>query len=253
MKRVLALFIFAAAALAACEQGPGETLPPPEHPDRPADMGMDMVGPEAVPAPEVVAVPIAPSTDEPCPDEGPRLPISGACKGRAVNFVIDPTELMMDAPDGCHWEMTEVPFVMDAMLFRALNCEGTVTALDYAGGAHAAELSYLRSAYGREAAEGTIAVRVATWWDSEDWRLLETIPEESRDACEILPAGPGYPASAKVIAAKPGAEGADCGRFVRGGETDNFWIVREEYVYAFTLPEGPRDLDPASFVVVTPH
>ncbi len=271
MSRIFALTLLATAALAACEQAPPEEAageaPIAEAP--PADMGVDMIGPEAGPAPEVVPVPIsesedftaleeiygtlAPSAGEPCADDGRRLPISGVCQGRAVNFVPEMNQLIMDAPEGCEWVMTEADFGMDALLFRALSCDGITTLLDYGGGAHAAELTYAVSPlYGKSMTE-QVAVRVATYWDNDDWRLLETIPEEGREACEIRPAGEGYPASARVIAAKPGAEDADCGFYARGGKTDNFWIVREDYVYAFTLPKGERDLDPASLVVIEPH
>lgn len=270
--RLLAVALLGAglvASLAACsasnetvDQAPSD-MPPPDMPPGgyAPDIGQDQIGPRPGPAPEAVALRKAPSADLPCPDDGERLPLSGVCRGRAVAYMAM-DELAHDAPAGCEWETDETPFADQVMLYRALACDGEHVALDYAGGAHAAELSYIASPLHPEAVpdpDDPMAhrpiVRVAAYYKNDDWRLKETIGSDAAIAkCEIRPAGPGYPESAKVIA--PKIAGADCGLYAVSADPaapDNFWIVREDWVYAFSLPKGPRDIDPASFTVVTPH
>jgi hypothetical protein len=165
----------------------------------------------------------------------------------------------MEAPAGCEWAVSEVWFGGDVMLYRALACGEKKVALEYAGGAHAAELSYTSSVLHPEAVADPAdieahkpIIRVATYFKDDDARLKETIGSDAAIAkCEIRAAGAGYPEGAKVIA--PKAAGADCGLYAVSDKTDNFWVVREAYVFAFSLPKGARDIDPSSFTVVTPQ
>ncbi|GGD07747.1 hypothetical protein [Aquisalinus flavus] len=197
----------------------------------------------------------APSAFVPCADETRwRLPISGRCVG-VVDYDALPSKVAAVDYPGCTWVNTEADFGVDALLFRALGCSDQTTELDYGGGAHAAELTYAVSpAYG-DIHLGHVAVRIATYWGDDEFRLRETIPEETMDACEIRPAGEGYPGGAMVIAPRADAPSADCGLYAQGTDYDTFWMVSpdKDYVYAVSLPAEGWDIDPFSFEVVTPE
>ena len=256
----LALAAASLAALAACTApAPADNASTVRNEETPADIGVDMIGPQPGPAPELDAYPLAPSAGEACPDDGERLPLSGVCRGRAVNYMELDDATPVTAPEGCDWTVNETWFGGEVMLYRAIVCGDKKVDLEYAGGAHAAELSYKSSVLHPEAVPDPNdieanhpIVRVATYWKDDDWRLKETIGSDANIArCEIRPAGPGYPTGAKVIA--PKVDGADCGGYALSDTADNFWIVRPDYVYAFMLPKSERDIDPGSFVAVTPH
>lgn len=250
------------AALAACS---GAT-PPADTASQPADMppggyasdiGEKQLPPDPGMAPPEDATPLAPSyiAKTPCADDGPRLPISGVCASRATSYM-EPDSAEPAPPAGCEWTTKETVFSDQALLYRALTCGDKTVSLEYAGGAHAAELSYITSALYPQAVPGPDdvkpIVRVATYHKDDDFRLKETIGSDANIAkCEIRAAGPGYPASAKVIA--PKTPGADCGLYALSATADNFWIVRDEWVYAFMLPKGPHDIDPATLTILAPQ
>lgn len=252
------------AMLSACT---GSSAPDAAQPaDMPeggyaSDIGERQIPPDAGPAPEADVYPLAPSAaaKTPCADDGDRLPLSGVCRGRAVAYMDVDDSTPMDAPAGCEWEVNEVWFAGDVLLYRALTCGEKHVALEYAGGAHAAELSYTASALHPEAVQDPNdieahhpIVRIASYWKDDDFRLKETIGSDADIAqCEIRAAGPGYPTGAKVIA--PKVAGADCGGYALSETADNFWLVGKEWVFTFMLPKGARDIDPGSFKVVTPQ
>jgi len=248
------------AIIAACSQPTDTAQPADMPPDTPkggyaADIGERQVPPDPGPAPEEPVYAKAPSADLPCADDGARLPLSGVCAGRAYAYM-DTDSVEPDAPAGCAWGVRETPFADQVLLYRALTCGAKTTTLEYAGGAHAAELSYTASALHPEAVPGADEskpiIRVATYFRNDDWRLTETIGSDANiAACEIRPAGAGYPASARIIA--PKTPGADCGAYARTDARDAFWIVRKDWVYAFTLPKGVRDIDPASLIILVPQ
>lgn len=256
---------FAAAALVcasllACSPTTQSAETPPDMPPGgyASDIGEKQLPPDPGMAPDAVAYPKAPSADLPCPGDGPRLPLSGVCASRATAYM-EPDSAEPAAPDGCEWTVKETPFADQVLLYRALTCGAKTVELEYAGGAHAAELSYISSALHPDAVPDPNdpmamhpIVRVATYYKDDDWRLKETIGSDANIAqCEIRPAGPGYPASAKVIA--PKTAGADCGRFALSDTADNFWLVRQDWVFAFTLPKGAHDIDPATLTIIAPQ
>lgn len=246
-----------AVTLAAC----GGNAPINDTVAQPADASEQQPAADATQANDANDYPLAPSAvaKTPCADDGARMPLSGVCAGRAVAYM--PTDSVEpEAPAGCEWNAKEVWFGGDVMLYRGLDCGEKKTELEYAGGAHAAELSYISSALHAEAVPDAAdpmahkpIVRVATIWeDSDEGRIKESIGSDTAiAACEIKPAGAGYPEAAKAITARQ--PGADCGLYAMSETSKSFWLVRGEWTYAFTLPAGARDIDPASFVVVTPQ
>lgn len=258
------------AAALTCVALTGATLtacaPPTDTAAQPADMppggyasdiGEKQLPPDPGAAPAMEPQALAPSyvAKAPCADDGERFPLSGVCIGRATAYM-EPDSAEPEAPAGCEWKTQETPFSDQVLLYRALDCGKEKVALEYAGGAHAAELSYISSALNPTAVPGPDEVkpiiRVATYFKDDSWRLIETIGSDANIAkCEIRPAGAGYPASAKVIA--PKTPGADCGLYALSDTSDNFWIVRKDWVYAFTLPPGHHDIDPATFTILAPQ
>lgn len=247
------------ATLAACSPASDTATQPADMPPGgyASDIGEKQIPPDPGAAPTADAQPLAPSyvANTPCPDDGPRLPLSGVCAIRATAYM-EPDSAEPEAPAGCEWTTKETPFADQVLLYRALTCGDKTVNLEYAGGAHAAELSYTSSALHPDAVPGPDEikpiVRVATYFKDDNWRLIETIGSDANIAtCEIRPAGGGYPKSAKKIA--PKTPGADCGLYADSKTSDNFWIVRKDWVYAFTLPVGHHDIDPATLTIVAPQ
>lgn len=229
----------------------------PAVPYAPTPAAPQPAPPVAVVAPPPEGLPLAPSylAKTSCPDDGPRLPLSGVCASRATSYM-SPDSAEGAPPAGCEWGTKETLFADHVLLYRALTCGANTTNLEYAGGARAAELSYSSSALYPQAVAGPDevkpVVRVATYETNDDFRLKETIGSDASIAkCEIRAAGAGYPASAKVIA--PKSPGADCGLYALSDASDNFWLVGEEWVYAFTLPKGPHDIDPSTLTILAPQ
>ena len=141
-----------AALLTACT--PDKDQAQPIEVGDPADLGQDMIGPQAGPAPVVTPVPI----DASCPDDGPRFPVSGICVGRGTPYM-DMGALLSEAPDGCEWTTKELALPLgDAVLYRSLDCGTASATLALAGGAQTAALEIATSALG--ALEGTEIVRI---------------------------------------------------------------------------------------------
>jgi hypothetical protein len=197
----------------------------------------------------------APSALLTCPEETEyRLPISGRCVG-VVDYDSLPPRIAATEFPGCGWVYTEADFGSEALVFRAMGCSDQVTTLDYGGGAHAAELIYAVSApYGDELKDH-VAVRIATYWGDDTFRLRETIPDEGADACQILPAGESYPDGAMIIVPMGDTPAETCGNYAVSDAFDNFWLVSADkaFVYAFSLPVAGWDIDPFSFERVTPN
>ena len=154
-----------------------------------------------------------------CPDDGPVLPGSGVCVGRAVNFM---SELIEPAPppENCRWQANETAMPGGHLLYLALACDGEVPGLEYGGGARSAEFTY----------DGATLIRV-------------------------ISADPGQAPAAIDAFARPGIEdaemGADCAaRQIEGeGITGDSWVfeVPEEQIdysepwFSPCGPFGPGD------------
>ena len=192
-----------------------------------------------------------------CPDEGPRLPLSRICAGRAINYIQPSDDAQIEAPENCRWEIKELPFGPDVMLYRALSCKDTKTMLTYSGGANAAEFHYASSVLSGAEDARSFAVRVQPEVDGQpDFRLVATFTAlEGVDPanCEIVNAGDAYPLGARQIQARLDSPGAYCGEFAASDLRDVFWLAQDGYVFAFVLPKGMRDIDPVSFTLVKPY
>lgn len=79
-----------------------------------------------------------------CPDDGPRLPQSGVCQGRGVNYLNFTTNWQQPlTPDGCDWVLqeTKISFENKYLLYLALRCNGVTSKLEFGAGAHMATLT----------------------------------------------------------------------------------------------------------------
>lgn len=202
-----------------------------------------------------------------CPDDGPRLPFTGICAGRAVNYLGGGSTYGDYLPDpGCEWVVNEVRIVDDALLYRALRCKGVTAQLEFAGGAQWAQLMVVRSAL--DAAYGSAVADPETplvWFNTIDPNDIEgQLDMRSRQGaedglrgrvCAISRADPaispdGYvfditPADPKYAEREEGPIGAQCGRFSYGDGSVRFWRVLGDHAFLFDLSADIyQDIDP---------
>lgn len=219
--------------------------------------------------------PTAPKTDahdtsasqSACPDDGPRLPITGLCTGRAVAYFdpslapAEPAELGEIGKD-CVWTVNETAMGVadEAILYRALSCKGVTTKLAYAGGARSASLEIETSALG--AAPGTELVRIFTS-DPKDPQasirfLIADAAAAERPKCEVQPAGQAsWPKDALVIGYKAAFQRelkkdgpvSVCGSFGLDQGSQRFWRVQQGYAWFFELGQDTAEIDPATMTL----
>jgi hypothetical protein len=202
-----------------------------------------------------------------CPDDGPRLPFTGICAGRAVNYLGGEATYGDYLPDpACEWVVNEVQIVEDALLYRALRCKGVTAQLEFAGGAQWAQLMVVRSAL--EAAYGSPVSDPETplvWFSTIDptdvERQLDMRSRQGAEAelrgrvCAIRKADPsispdGYvfditPADPQYAQSLEEPTGAQCGPFSYGDGSVRFWRVLGDYAFLFDLSADIyQDIDP---------
>jgi hypothetical protein len=216
--------------------------------------------------------PAAKKTDVPgvsdCPDDGPRLPGTGICLGRASAY-FDPARLTagMAAPEGCSWVINEtmLPEATEAIVYNALSCKGKTTLLEFRGGARSASLGYVVSGFFDAVPDDYEPVRMFPITEVPDPKamILDFAQETTEDkkeaaACELRPAGEGYPADALMVdvnaawkkAKKIGDEAyAACGMY---GVTDGqrFWLIRDGYAWFIDQGQDLPDFDAGSLTLL---
>jgi len=227
--------------------------------------GLLLTGCTPVAAPPPAPAPVTP-TAEACPDDGPRLPNTGLCVGRSINY-IDPANISPDSsplPDGCSWTMNDLGLPLDeAIIYRAMSCKGVTTTLAFAGGARSASLEYVRSALFGESAGGQEPVRLFTQWEGDpdgffkDYVSQLDAPENTQ--CEVQPVKiEGWPAGARVIGpnAATAATLTDdgpmsmCGPLGIDTGSQTYWLDRHGYHWFFNLGQDSVDFDPASLTLM---
>lgn len=221
-----------------------------------------------------------------CPDDGPRLPGTGLCRGRAVNY-FDPARLSAassDLPEGCSYVVNETltPDPNEAFLYNALSCNGKTTSLEFSAGAHSATLGYGVSGFFEntptQGEDGSQIVRIFPLEGVADpgAMVLDIVKGAAREAnvtgaeiaaCALRPAGERYPADALVAdvndayrkahrlgrydGAKDGPGAgvyAACGPY---GFTDAqaFWMIRDGYAWFVDQGQDVADFDAGSLTV----
>lgn len=200
----------------------------------------------------------------PCADDGPRLSGTGLCASRSVNYLLFDDGERPKAPDGCEWVVNEVEFPGgDYLLYRGLQCGKNRTELEYGGGAHFADLTLKKSAFGKEAAGGQTLVRM-TFAEGKPEDAVTTIArgaiEKPAEAakCRARKAGiESWPADALVVdvSAEEAAKAAKdeirsaCGTFGLDEDSQRFWRVVQGYAWFFDLGQDTPEIDPGSLTM----
>jgi hypothetical protein len=159
-------------------------------------------------------------------------------------------------PAGCEWVMNELALPEDEfLLYMAAKCNGKVKTLDYAGGAHKAELTY--------GEDGPVAVQILSAEPDGQTAILEHARElidRKADAarCAVRPArNPRWPEDALVVDVKDADTASDgkgtprsaCGPYGFQQNAQNFWRVINGFTWFFSLGTGAAEIDPGSFTV----
>jgi len=202
-----------------------------------------------------------------CPDDGGRLPITGLCSGRAVNYLNTAGGDPLEAPEGCNWIVQETRFAQDVLLYRALKCGAKATRLTFSSGAGLAELAYETAAYGdvENALKGQVLVRVTGSDPADRTADLLRVARDAIDdpaekaGCSVRNAGiDGWPEDALVVdvskaeAEKVGADGprTACGPFGLDEDSTSYWRVFQGHSWFFQLGQDAAQIDPGSFTLM---
>lgn len=246
MRALLIATSLAALLTAACS----------ETADKPAD--------DAATATPVAA---AATSAEPCADDGARLPLSGVCAGRAINYLDIAEGGEAALPDGCEWVVSEaaLPGEKQFLLYRAAKC-GTVTAtLEMEGGAKTGSLVLAKSALVPDSKDKPVyATVVSAEDDAPHAGIMGLVTEELGAAeaakCSVRKAdAKDWPADALVVyvsaadAAKApkGEPRTACGKFGLDEDNPYFWRVFGGFAWFFQPTQDMhQDIDPGSLTVV---
>lgn len=203
-----------------------------------------------------------------CPDDGPILPGTGICAGRAVNYMNIAGGEAPNIPDHCKWTANETAFAGDYLLYMAATCDDKKAALEFSGGAHFSDLTLAWSAVGSEAMNDTVLIRVTGADMSNPHQNILHYARESIDNaaesanCSVRNAGlDGWPEDALIvdISAEKAAletEGGPrsaCGPFgLNEGETA-YWRVFQGFSWWFQFSQDAyQDIDPRSLTLLKP-
>ncbi|WAC23480.1 hypothetical protein [Blastomonas sp. SL216] len=209
--------------------------------------------------------PTKPVAAQSCADDGERLPLTGLCAGRAVNYLNMDASASPQAPDGCEWKVMETPIVDDVLLYRGLKCDAGETKLEYAGGAHRAELKLVNSAFLGKIDEPPVYVYVYTIEGDAKQGVTSRAREAMENAaeaagCTARNAGQqGWPTDALVVdvspqeAAKAPANEprAACGPLGINEDEASYWRVAQGYGWFFQLGQDAIEIDAGSFTLMT--
>ncbi len=205
-------------------------------------------------------------TPKACGDNDRALPGTGLCASGAAGLLALAPGDRPNAPRGCMWTVNEAPFADEFLLYYAAKCAGKVTTLEYAGGAHMAELTYVTSAISGDAVKGQKAVRIAGGGrpGEPNAGILGTAREALGNPalaakCQVFPAkNPNWPTDALVVDVSP-AEAAKarkdeprtaCGPFGLDEDSQSFWRVFQGFSWYFELGQDEMEVDPGSFTLV---
>ena len=204
------------------------------------------------------------TSERACPDDGPRLPETGVCQGRALAYLDDPKGGREPSlPEGCTWTVNETMLPGDeALLYRAATCKGVTTKLGYSGGAHNASIFYEKSAvFGASAKDEAVLSLFGTDPDPQGAlkQAISELPMSERAKCEIRPAGiDGWPSDALEIAPTKAARAkmpkdepiTACGKFGLNEDETRYWRIKQGFAWFFKLGQEEPDFDPASMTVI---
>lgn len=201
-----------------------------------------------------------------CAGGAAALAVTGLCPEAALQSIA--AERLAGAPAlegpaaACSWTVQETAIGdgSEAVLYRAMTCNGVTTAFEFSGGAHSAALNYAASALGHAAGEEAVRLFVSEPENPTQplQTLIAALPPAERAKCEAHPAGiAGWPSDALVIgynaqatrALSTSEPNAVCGAFGLNEDEMKFWLVRDGYAFFFSLGQDALDFDPNSVTV----
>jgi hypothetical protein len=212
---------------------------------------------------------VAPGSPSDCPDDGPRLPGSGICQGRGVNYLNIVGGSEPGLLDNCSWKLNEAAMPGgDYLLYMAASCGAHTTQLEFSAGARSAKVNVVRSGLG-EGAPGGAPITVFTIDkaspENSILAIVQNAMEDKAEAagCEVTGQGPdsGYPSDALQVAngavaaeqakTEYGSMDGTCGPLGDWGDTTTYWRVLGDYGWYFELGQDwYQDFDPRTFTIV---
>jgi hypothetical protein len=219
------------------------------------------------------AAPAAASTEaeSTCPDDGPRLPGMGLCKGRAGNYLNIDAAARTPELEGCSWSTEEALLgdTGDGFLYQAATCKGVTTQLELSAGAHSGSIQIVRSALSGDTEAGREVVRLFPLEGVADPRamLLEmargtTGNAEEAAACEVVDAQrEGWGSGILLIdvndayKTKMGIKEEDgsrtaCGPYGIDTGSVRYWQVKQGYAWLYDLGQDQPAFDPTSITLM---
>lgn len=190
-----------------------------------------------------------PPASSDCPDDGPRLPGSGLCQGRAVHHLsyVGPARELLP---GCEWVMNETPMPGgEYLLYLAAKCGARTSRLELSAGAQAADLNISVSALSNGEPGWTVAKVFATNGGQPKDEILMRAQQAMHDPtdrtnCEVrnLPLQDNLGDDAyvvdykhQVLSSRPAdAPHWGCGDYGLGDST-SFWRVFGGFAWFFDM------------------
>lgn len=207
--------------------------------------------------------PTYPNSD--CPDDGPRLAGSGACRGRAVNYLNIVDGVAPDLMDGCEWVVNETLMPGgDYLFYLAASCGPVVSQLEFVADAKFAELGVARSAMNGGKPGGKIVLVGPAGGEDPYKDILLLAQDAMADKavaarCIVRPALEPSIADELVVdfnlaeTEKNTGDGPryPCGPFGYDDEEWTFWRVFGGYAWFFDFGQDIyQDIDPRSLTIV---
>lgn len=197
-----------------------------------------------------------------CPDDGPRLPGTGLCAGRATNY-LNVDSASFEAPDGCQWQVGEAEMPGgEYLLYHGLKCGVLATRLRFSAGARRAVIELTHSAFDAPLEEPIELISVYTAEGDPKAAVLMRAGEDQADAvkgCEVRSAGTDtWPSDALVVDNPAEAAKADpedgprtaCGTLGLDEDSMSYWRVFQGYAWHFNLGQDALEIDPGSLTVL---
>ncbi|MFM7404096.1 MAG: hypothetical protein ACKO1N_08400 [Erythrobacter sp.] len=202
------------------------------------------------------------AADASCPDDGPRLPGTGLCAGRATNY-LNVDSASFEAPEGCQWQVGEAEMPAgEYLLYHGLKCGERETKLSFSAGARRAVIELTGSAFGDSEALPTELISVYVAEGDPKAAVLMRAGEDQEDAvkgCVVLDAkDPGLPSDALLVDNPTEAATAKledgprtaCGTMGLDEDSMAFWRVFQGYAWYYNLGQDALEIDPSSLTVL---
>jgi hypothetical protein len=196
-----------------------------------------------------------------CPDGEERLPVTGLCKSKALEYIdsVNPGKPDGELYKGCKWTVNEGSFIDRYLIYRAAHCQGKTSQLESGAGAHAASVGLLWSALSNAETDEQIATVIhLSSTDPYKDILNYGLALNQRKGCHVRPEFiHGWPQGALVIDNKPASYVSSdgprsaCGRYGYDEGNSNHWrIVGDEAWFLMPRDELYQDIDLGSLTLL---